>query len=518
MPPCNLVLKTSSWLVHHYLGPKLLKHRVGTLLRKAAHGRAPIGTWPSYRSFKTKKSLETTQTHLHCHSQTIPPMGHRIQPVHYNSQCITFPEWISLYTLCLAPLIAHIASGTPSVTYLTKDRPKWYDHLCHYNPTSIIWRYAAIADRRIRARSWDVHDLAASNAIFWTSQGWDGGEAMVSVSAAYCLRYPEVAHVELFTTSALKTIITTLQGVSALHTLLGSLVGIRSTTYAKFIGLDMIYFPLAILGLLRLCAALWLTDDFEYHRFPRAASQGFSLRKTFTPQGYKSVNNTENEIELLDTNIGMDPFLTTAPVLSGGFKTPGSSWPSRIFRFCYLLIFGGVWVVSFMNIMPVFKAKPDPSEQEGTTTTAFFLTLFYLFFLTVSMATYSYYFVLGRTNTTVLPCIASTWYKVYTHLVMIFMVIIIVIASIETNKGYNGLYTSGAPSVALDCADLTSWWTVLPNSAVSGLASDQKHMSSAAGNNYSGIPVGQLPGNGADFEESYWLYNFTGYCKGRMED
>jgi hypothetical protein len=59
-----------------------------------------------------------------------------IDPLQYNSSCITFTEWVSLFTLCLAPLTAHIISGAPSVPYLSHTRPKWYDHLCHYNPTS----------------------------------------------------------------------------------------------------------------------------------------------------------------------------------------------------------------------------------------------------------------------------------------------------------------------------------------------------------------------------------------------
>lgn len=29
-----------------------------------------------------------------------------IEPMRYNSKCITFTDWISLITLCLAPLIA----------------------------------------------------------------------------------------------------------------------------------------------------------------------------------------------------------------------------------------------------------------------------------------------------------------------------------------------------------------------------------------------------------------------------
>ena len=98
--------------------------------------------------------------------------------------------------------------------------------MCSYNPTSIIWRYAAITDRRIRAIQWSRRDLAATNAIFWTSDGWNGGEEMVTSSATYCLRYPESTRVEILSLTMLKTVITTLQGASAFYILVGSVAGV----------------------------------------------------------------------------------------------------------------------------------------------------------------------------------------------------------------------------------------------------------------------------------------------------
>jgi hypothetical protein len=73
----------------------------------------------------------------------------------YQSQGIAFTQWIELFTVCLAPLIAHVAAGAPTPTVLKKLRstsPHWTSRLTHFNPISIIWRYNAIADRRVRAR------------------------------------------------------------------------------------------------------------------------------------------------------------------------------------------------------------------------------------------------------------------------------------------------------------------------------------------------------------------------------
>lgn len=105
-----------------------------------------------------------------------------VTPARYQSQDIALSEWVTLLTLCLAPLIAHVVVGTPSPSYLCTSRPKWHEWICHYNPTSVLWRYTAITDRRIRARFWNRADLAATNALFWTPRGWDGSEAMVQHS------------------------------------------------------------------------------------------------------------------------------------------------------------------------------------------------------------------------------------------------------------------------------------------------------------------------------------------------
>src|SRR3569833_1136846 len=53
-----------------------------------------------------------------------------ILPISYQSGNITFPEWISLFTLCLAPLIAHIVAGAPRPSYLCQTRPKCHDRIC----------------------------------------------------------------------------------------------------------------------------------------------------------------------------------------------------------------------------------------------------------------------------------------------------------------------------------------------------------------------------------------------------
>jgi hypothetical protein len=75
------------------------------------------------------------------------------------------------------------------------------------HPTSIIWRYAAVVDRRIRATKWCPDDLAATNAIFWTTKGWNRDESMVATAVSYRVQNSKSPHVNIFSVTTLKTVI-----------------------------------------------------------------------------------------------------------------------------------------------------------------------------------------------------------------------------------------------------------------------------------------------------------------------
>ncbi|XP_014562415.1 hypothetical protein COCVIDRAFT_84363, partial [Bipolaris victoriae FI3] len=425
-----------------------------------------------------------------------------ITPLRFNSKCITFPEWIALFTLCLAPLIAHVASGAPPISYLTDRRLRWYDHICIYNPTSIIWRYAAITDRRIRAMNWSRQDFAASNAIFWTSNGWDGSEQMTSATAQYCLRYPETTHARPLSLTTLKTVITTLQGVSALMILIGAISGSSMLSGRVGFGVDTIFFPLAILGLLRLCAAAWLTDDYVYQDYGQRTNSTWEM----TSQSSQRLVDKDDEINVHESRTGLDPLLVSR-FQSAGFRSPGSSWGSRIFRFFFLGILWGVWVLAVFCIAPSIRGGVTTY-----TTTSFLLSLYYFLFATVTAATFTLFFFRGKTTNTILPCISSTWYRLYTILFTGLMIGLIVIASIETNKTVDGSYSSWEPMEDLGCLDPVNWWLLGPSSPIMGFASRKELDEKWLRQDQKSLPVASMNGTNSSASEKFWLYNFTGYC------
>lgn len=122
---------------------------------------------------------------------------------------------ISLFTLGLAPLIVHIISGVPSPSYLDNRRPRWHDQIVLCNPISILWRYAAIINRRIRFEAWNNIEIAATNALFWTPQGWDGTESMIQRCLPYATHLPHKARVDFVSLEMVKNVVVFLQGVQA---------------------------------------------------------------------------------------------------------------------------------------------------------------------------------------------------------------------------------------------------------------------------------------------------------------
>ncbi|KAI1136499.1 hypothetical protein F5Y05DRAFT_405397 [Hypoxylon sp. FL0543] len=350
----------------------------------------------------------------------------RFYPLTYQSQGIAFEEWVRLFTLCLAPLIAHIAAGTPRPSYISKDRPRWHDRLGHFNPTSILFRYASIADRRIRALNWDASTMAATNALFWTDDGWDGSEEMILRSLPYCTHLPEHPRVEFVSWEMGKTIITTLQGTQPLYCLISIMIG--SMYVNTHMAVDDIFPILALLGLLRLSAAFWLTDDFVYTTSHTSQRSRMSLSGAHTITVEENVGRKASFDSLLESGVSMS--------LSVGAQfQPISYWPSRLFRTAYFLT-----IVAFAALCTMFLI-PWTKEESMYTTTSILVGLLDTTFLAMSIILYGYYSVRGTTST-VIPCISSVWYKIYTVFMMIFMAALLVISAIETRKTPCGEFTS----------------------------------------------------------------------------
>ena len=354
----------------------------------------------------------------------------------YQSYTFDFAEWITLLTLCLAPLLAHVITGVLCIAYLCHSRPRWHDILPLYHPTAIIWRYMILVDRRIRAAAWDVGDLAAANTVFWTLDGWAGDEQIAASSRRYLTRPPEIERLRSFVSSeTLGTVITTLQGLQAAYLLVCQL-SIPGPSSVKGATMANVFGWLSTLGLLRVPAAAWVSKDFAYtycnlegsHTIPTTSKDGLDVQ--VTARNWQRVPS--------DSHLEDDSTRHTKP-----------GWQSYVLR-SSLLVFGvGMTAYSFYFnfIQPVFFY-----EKIYATTTQLSLLPLYLFLIAPTTILFGAYAFRKPEDglSTVMPCTGTWWYKIYVIMWYTFAASIVVIAAVETTIDRCGHYTT-APFQPLTC-------------------------------------------------------------------
>jgi len=363
----------------------------------------------------------------------------KVQGLVYQAQDITFAEWISLLTLCFAPLIAHILAGAPQPIYLCKTRPRWHDYLCIYSPISIAWRYAAITDRYIRTRRWNAQDMAAANAIFWVSSDkvdnksgatvetghWDGTEEMAAKSDQYITATSPTTHARILSGEFIKTAIVTLQGVQAIYVFVGGIVGI--TKMPRF-ALDTLFFAAAFLGLLRLCAAFWLTSEYAY--IVRGdKSEPFSNNKQIP----------RDEIPRDDGGEAQDEPLTGSP--NRRRVRPPSFWLSRVFRFLYIIPVFAFWFITLLFLIPGPWQGSNYKDGRPFTLTVIIGAIYIVLFFFAIIVIYGYYSWHLNTST-IIPCVDKVWYKVLVTVGFVALIPLLVVSAMETRKTRCGVYTT----------------------------------------------------------------------------
>lgn len=379
-------------------------------------------------------------------------------PLHsfnYQSSDIHFSDWISLITLCLAPLVAHVAAGAPQPSYLTYSRtPKWHDRICHYNPTSILWRYFAIADRRLRARGWDVADIAAANALFWTDAGWDGSERVAEESLSFCSRLPAHARTEVFSWDMIKTIVIGLQAAQAFYSIGGSLFGPGISDYIYRFALDSIFLPIGCLGLYRFCVAFWITENFAFINVSDPMSiavgrlQVLPERRDISAGNKPSAPETDVQMEVTG-RLSIDSFLEhpTRGEHHASRFFPTSQWSSRTLRIVWMLplLTLTAFCVIFVAPWPFWNQGRWAGAKWGLPASAFSMVIFYLVIFGFSSLILLYYFIRGANTTTIIPCVSMLWYKIYTVFISFAMVLSVLMVALETARTPCGTYSVWPP-------------------------------------------------------------------------
>ncbi|KAI3332881.1 hypothetical protein F4824DRAFT_474012 [Ustulina deusta] len=416
-------------------------------------------------------------------------MYYNIYPIH-SGNGLQFTDWVTLLTLCFAPLVAHIVAGAPRPSYIYNKRPDWHERICHYNPTSIMWRYFSILDRRLRTRTWSPLDLAATNALFWTERGWDGSDQMITRSLPHCTYIPSHARAEIFSDETFKSVVTALQGIQALYLFIAAFLPTHGSDFYS-LGADQIFFPLSVLGLLRLLAAPWLSRDYRY---TSRVDVNATLASKF---------NEPDEAD--DNRLSLESLIQfpAAKAITQDHYRQVSCWRSRLFRALYMTTLLGIWSMTLLWIFPI--PLSDKEFEKEFTITSFSAAIFYLILLAVSVSVHAYYFITGQITSTIIPCASHLWYKIYTVILFVFMTVILIVSLSETTKTVCGKYTS----LPVADADLTCW------TKDAGVAtSDPK---SNLSNVFALALKYPYAVEGTVLEEGdFWVANFSGNCLGHL--
>ena len=299
---------------------------------------------------------------------TIPPSSHIY--FRYQSGGIAFEEWVNLVTLCLAPLLTHLAFGCPEPVLLCARGPNWLARLTQYNPITIIWRWYAIVYRRVRARSWDRADMAASNALFWVNGRWDGSEEAMVASRAWATKLPEKAHVHWASLSVLITIAMALQSAGTIDYLLH----LNSSWEAPSPALPYIFYSIAVLSILRIPASPWLSSEYGYESRNADQTPTSSRSATLATEEAGSAHNVFAMPE--DKHVLLTSMSITSPTSQSRLNPP-SALSARIVQTIAILItglgFGAACWNSVANEGP--SAFHIVAPASALAQTAFYFTL-----------------------------------------------------------------------------------------------------------------------------------------------
>jgi hypothetical protein len=362
--------------------------------------------------------------------------------VHFTSDHpgLDLGKLLSLWTLALAPLIAHVIAGAPEPIYLCAKPPRWIDYAVFWNPTSIVWRYFVIFDRRIRAKNWNREILASSNALFWTTNGWDGSEDLIIEGRKYCIRLPPRSHAELLSKSFVNAVIATLQGVQALYELL------LVENFSNNMNLATVFLPLALIGLIRLPSALWITDGFAYNHYDiNLNNKRASEVTTTTKAGYHELI----AVPLSGDDTPKWPPLTSDDTSYAEFR-PRTSIHGYVARIIFLTpLLGMVGLTVFFT----YWMTKDGGYITGT---GLFSLMFWFTFSLGSAFVFIFNFARAQDRTTVVPGVSTLWYRLYSAILFLLMLALLITASIETKETWCGKFT------VLYDFDVCPWRSYLP--------------------------------------------------------
>jgi hypothetical protein len=100
----------------------------------------------------------------------------------------------------------------------------------------------------------------------------------------------------------------------------------------------------------------------------------------------------------------------------------------------FLVAIPGLWVLDLLYF--------QPGTDLIWAATNLSVNIFYCFLLSVTFIVMSVYLLKGESTTTIIPCISSVWYRVYTYVLFMFTLILLIVSALETQRTPCGQYTT----------------------------------------------------------------------------
>ena len=204
----------------------------------------------------------------------------------------------------------------------------------------------------------------------------------------------------------------------------------------------------AFLGLLRLCAAFWLTSDFSYTSTAEDIKHSSSLMLVW---------NWAVSLDSLQL-LHIDQLAAVASPLQGTdawFRS--TSLLSKVFRTIFIAFFSGGCII---GVLLSFVSIPGriPSPLSTTSLLGLFTTL-YSGVLAVLL--YTYHSTRHGCRSTMIPRINSPWYKAVCGLYFILLAILLILSAIETRRTPCGTYTTSRAGRWITLGVVLGWFTSL---------------------------------------------------------
>jgi len=122
-------------------------------------------------------------------------------------------------------------------------------------------------------------------------------------------------------------------------------------------------------------------------------------------------------------------------------------WKGVVYRIWWIASIAGILggsAVACTRMFWGFSRRGEPYAEYASTSHLLF-SLMYLVTTSGGLLITCTYIILGRTDTTIIPCIHAIWYKIFTVLLFTLYAVCMAMSALETRQLKNGIITTLPP-------------------------------------------------------------------------